>query len=305
MNRPLLDYLTRIRELEEMKYTTDCLARRLVQQGARLGKSRNIPIPHKVTEDNGKSKGMMIGGILGAITGGIYCILNLINTDGIFRTLWEIVKGTFVAFLFACLGLLLGVAIGRIKDKRIEKQRNIQNQVEALAQLTKDEARVKKELEIRNQLIDQSKRLVAQMRKMEDVLDKLYAIGVVHPKYHGLVPISMFCEYLETGMCTELEGHEGAYLIYEQQIRLDKILCKLDDINKNLNAIKQNQYLLYQSISEGNQLIEKVVTQNNDMIHRLGRLEQNSELIEFNTRANYLATQALGDMMVFQALVNN
>ena len=39
----------------------------------------------------------------------------------------------------------------------------------------------------------------------------------------------MFDEYLQSGRCYTLEGHEGAYNLYEEEKFKEIILTKLDD----------------------------------------------------------------------------
>lgn len=303
MNEPLLKYLTSIRQLEEAKYNADRLRLRLVNKSANLGHRRNIELPEKASVDKNKRKGMIVGATFGGIVFAVYFISELSAASGLFDILWAMIKGTFLGCLIVLLSLIIGILIGQIGDKKEEKRINVERKTDALAKIIKDDERVNAELKIREQLVAQANQISQLIRKIDDTLTKLYSLGIVHQKYHGLIPISMFCEYLETGMCTQLEGHEGAYLIYEQQSRLDKIIVKLDEINKNLKAIKETQYLLYQSVTQGNSLISRVLNQNDQMIQRLGRIEQNTELTEFNTRAQYIATQSLGDMMVFRELL--
>lgn len=89
------------------------------------------------------------------------------------------------------------------------------------------------------------------------VLSKFYDANILYPKYRSLVPVTMFYEYFSSGRCNQLEGHEGAYNLYENELRLNLILGKLDDIINRLDQIRDNQYMLVNAILECNRQAEK------------------------------------------------
>ncbi len=66
-------------------------------------------------------------------------------------------------------------------------------------------------------------------------------------------------EYFISGRFTELTGPDGAYNRYETEIRLDRIITKLDVIIHKLDAIKANQYMLFTALQEGNQLTKQLL----------------------------------------------
>lgn len=76
----------------------------------------------------------------------------------------------------------------------------------------------------------------------------LYSKNVVYAKYRNLVTIATLFEYIDSGRCFELEGPNGAYNLYEGELRSDIIISSLSSIISNLEAIRNNQYTLYQSI---------------------------------------------------------
>lgn len=86
-----------------------------------------------------------------------------------------------------------------------------------------------------------------------DVLNQYYSANIIYPKYRNLVAVSMFEEYIQSGRCSILEGHEGAYNLYESELRMNLILTKLDDIIDRLDQISENQYMLAQSLQKSRQ----------------------------------------------------
>ena len=99
-----------------------------------------------------------------------------------------------------------------------------------------------------------------QLAKFEEVknslqnsLTKLYSQNIVYAKYRNLVAIATICEYFDSGRCTELEGPNGAYNMYEGELRSNIIICSLSQIISDLGQIKNGQYALYEQISRSNE----------------------------------------------------
>jgi hypothetical protein len=86
------------------------------------------------------------------------------------------------------------------------------------------------------------------------VLSDLYALDIIFAKYRNLVAVSSIYEYLNSGRCDALEGHEGAYNIFESEIRQDMIIVQLDRAIASLEEIRNTQYMLYDAIQESNRL---------------------------------------------------
>lgn len=83
-------------------------------------------------------------------------------------------------------------------------------------------------------------------------LTKLYSQNIVYAKYRNIVAIATIYEYFDSGRCTELEGSNGAYNMYEGEIRSNIIIASLSQIISDLGQIKNNQYALYEQIHRSN-----------------------------------------------------
>ena len=86
------------------------------------------------------------------------------------------------------------------------------------------------------------------LSETQAVLDKLYSLDVIYPKYRTLPALTSIYEYLVTGRCEELSGAHGAYNLYEDEIRKDTVISQLNTVIENLEQIKQNQYMLYEQV---------------------------------------------------------
>lgn len=95
---------------------------------------------------------------------------------------------------------------------------------------------------------------------LQAALQQLYDINVIFPKYRNLVAISMIYEYLSSGRCDRLDGPDGAYNLYEIELRQNIIIGQLSSIVENLNQIRNNQFTLYNEIVSANQRVASVLS---------------------------------------------
>ena len=100
--------------------------------------------------------------------------------------------------------------------------------------------------------------LNAPLRETKSLLKKLYSEDIIFPKYRNMVAMCTMYEYFASGRCTELIGANGAYNLYESELRQNIIINQLENVNANLEQVKQNQYILYQGISETNQALREI-----------------------------------------------
>lgn len=89
-------------------------------------------------------------------------------------------------------------------------------------------------------------------------------------------------------MCTQLEGHEGAYNKYDTESRLDYIICQLDEVIRHLEDIKNNQYQLYAAIKESNRKYDKLIQNTQNVMNQLNGIQ--AQGAELNSRIAQLQT---------------
>ena len=140
-------------------------------------------------------------------------------------------------------------------------------------------------------ILQQEQQILSKsIMQTQNILNQYYNIGIIYPKYRELIAVSSFYEYLSSGRCSQLEGHEGAYNIFEMESRQDLILRKLDDIISRLDSIEQNQYMLYTAIQNSNR-------ETNMMLNELNRtansIETNSTITAYNSRITAQNTEFL------------
>ena len=88
------------------------------------------------------------------------------------------------------------------------------------------------------------------LKETKENLERVYSKNIIYPKYRNLPALTRIYEYYVTGRCEELSGPYGAYNLYEDEVRKDKVISQLNTIIANLEQIKQNQYKLYEQVCQ-------------------------------------------------------
>ena len=131
------------------------------------------------------------------------------------------------------------------------------------------------------------------------MLEQLYSADIVHPKYRGMAKICTIYDYIDTGRCYTLEGPDGAYNLFELELRSDRVIGelgnisnKLDTISNKLDIIAENQYTLFLALNEINSQLAKTNEAINEVCLAVSGLKKAvslnnyyAKLITFNTTA--------------------
>lgn len=133
----------------------------------------------------------------------------------------------------------------------------------------------------------------AEYQQTKEILKQYYSLGFIYPKYRGLVPISSLWEYLESGRCFTLLGPDGAYNLYESELRSNLILSKLDDILDRLDDLSAGQRALAAAITESNRKIS-------ELSRSLDRIEDNTAVSAYYNRVTAVNTDYMAWLAAFQ-----
>lgn len=71
---------------------------------------------------------------------------------------------------------------------------------------------------------------------LQQQLDQLYARNVIYPSNRNIIAVNALREYLAMGICDALEGPNGAYAQYMQDVRVNRICTSIDDMKRQLVA---------------------------------------------------------------------
>lgn len=103
----------------------------------------------------------------------------------------------------------------------------------------------------------------------------------------------MFYEYLISGRCSQLEGHEGAYNLYESEARMQVIITKLNDIIERLDKIENNQYSIAVAIKQSQQEINELSSVVQQQVVTLNNIESDTTVSNYYNRITAINTSYL------------
>lgn len=245
--------------------------------------------------------------------------------------------------LLGPLGLAAGYAIGRATSKKnsaydaameqyrqrlAENERKYQDALNQYQQRLIDEDQrfvsADRNIRIYNQCIDSQ---IASVQRLLDattaVLQKLYAVDIIYIKYRSLVPISRFCEYLDSKRRTELEGPNGMYELYETEVRSNQIVSGLHKISEDvarlgtqigylsyqMDQIRQNQCVLYEVLSHSNTLIENLCCEMKGIASRQEQhydtMEESASLAAYSAEITAQNTKILAEIAQYEHAKEN
>lgn len=141
--------------------------------------------------------------------------------------------------------------------------------------------------------------LNGKLHESEATVQQYYSADVVFPKYRNLPALTMIYEYLTTGRCSELTGPNGAYNLYESELRQNTIISQMSVIISKLDEIKYNQYILYETVVNIQRDTRTAVAEISAI---RGYTYALTELAALNTYYNGIAAQSASAMAYYQAL---
>ncbi|MGM9591442.1 MAG: hypothetical protein ACI3VK_01835 [Oscillospiraceae bacterium] len=272
----LKEYVRVLYELESSIFQQRNLIQKLEQQMASL--------PQEPKEPNEKGDGS--GSI--AI---VMILLEIVSWCVIFFTQigwgWKVLIGLFA--VSGISGVIAGVSGYNADDaRRYQARIDYQNQMQAYTASLPFANEMQKDLPV----------LKSKIKDSELLLRSAYEQNIIFPKYRNFVAVSSIYEYLSSGRCDTLEGPNGAYNIFEQESRLDRIIIRLDDVIANLGRIQNNQFMLYSAIQQSNRNTEslyqavqdaRISMENNaaNITNNLDKIQLNSKLTAYTSELTH------------------
>lgn len=348
----LRDYLEKVRLLESDIYTYD---RTISNLKAQIISDRKKPDPlpepvkpEKVTElvepekpknpDHSKSRKIFIFSALAFFGGAILGALMPI----------PVLSPLFI--IAATAGLYIGVPMGFIKRKKENRlfetdMETYRKEYQSFQNLRMERDQYQRYLRSYNQrcseiaeykqgiivdtVFNQSiKEKISDIEtdrtKTVDALAQLYDKDIIYRKYRAFIPVSMFCEYMDANRRSVLDGVNGMYDLYEEDLKakqiigslqsinetLDKIVYRLDGIAAQLSSVQRNQILIYQEVAKGNtiaaSMTSSILEQRsvlNSISHSVDvanssllKIKDSSEMTAFNSDATKNRVAALHEL---------
>lgn len=274
----LKEYLNIVVDMEKSIYMQNNLIAKMQNRANQLGKSHTYQEPKKPTV-----------GPVGWPILSIPCIMILV-------ALIFIKSIVGVTFILCGISMVIVMIYGILSAKK-EKKTYAFAYSEYEKIILEDQKRINKELSIKRIINSELNLLKNQNMRSRQYLQQIYAKNVIFPKYRSLIFVCSLYEYICSGLCSVLEGHDGAYYILEMNIRLDRIITQNDLILAKLDAIIHYQYMLYSVIQDSTRQITDILNSiNTEIKNNLQNLYTSTEKInarissveeELKTRITY------------------
>lgn len=291
----LIRYLEDVVELEKQVFlqqqTLDALDSKIRSLGIKKDFNEpqyvNTPTYNKPTYNKPKKllegEGENIGCITGLVAAGVFITIVLLSA--IFDVRFSGLNDWKLIILAAIITpIAAAIIIANRKKKQAQDDYNsmvAENEADYNSRLTKNNAdynrrmaeyrrnvsedaqRVNRELAEKRILEQERSALYQKHLQTKQVLQNYYDLDIIYGKYRNFVAVSSFVDYFKSGSCSTLgenTGGDGAYNKFDIEVKLDRIIDRLDDIIRNLDQIKSNQWCIYNAIQEGNSIARRLVS---------------------------------------------
>lgn len=114
----------------------------------------------------------------------------------------------------------------------------------------------------------------------ESAFQKFVSSGFLYRSYQSIVPICQFIQYLESGRCSELEGPNGCYNLFEAELRQNIIINKLDNIEQTLYRMEANQHVMMNTLASIDKTSKELCNVAIDMAKDVANIRGNVEAIK-------------------------
>ena len=95
------------------------------------------------------------------------------------------------------------------------------------------------------------------LKKAYQIETDLQTIMFVFPKYLDIVAVSKIYEYLVTGRCTQLTGTNGAYRLYETELRANRAPVDTDSLQA-IDDLAQREFTIYSMLSSVSNVLNEI-----------------------------------------------
>lgn len=273
--KQIINYLETVFELEKMCYEQNCILARLkkrirVLKNPQLNKKECNPCKPSLDlqfftdfEQDCDGEGYV----------GLMIILYIIILVFMSKNAFNDKELPFLSAIFPALGVLLAIWLALhfiyIIVQIVMHCNDVSNYKKKVNDIIRKNIDIEdenKRLKIScnnaaNKLQREGNQIYAGLQETQKILNNYFDLNIIYPKYRNMSCVAAMLEYFKSGRCDTLEGHEGAYNILENDIKFGKIISQFNIVIQKLDAIKDNQYMLYDAINECNRSVNNVSNQ--------------------------------------------
>ncbi|MBE6654367.1 MAG: hypothetical protein E7608_02770 [Ruminococcaceae bacterium] len=254
----------------------------------------------------------IIGLFLGAIIGGVSGCTSTSSFTG------SIDAGFGGLFGGGIGGGIIGALIGLICDATSQGNRDEKYQSEYDAEMKEynacveqDDARVRKELKIKQFLTSERDALANRKEQAEALLSEFYMRSGIDRRYRSLIPIAKMDEIISLNICLRLDGENGLYDRVRRELREDAFYTKIEEISSKLDVLISKSDRIYNELlnigDQCEQMISaeiksaQIAAQNNKL---LGEAVENTKIAAYNSGRIAVEERYQSMLMTFDNIKN-
>lgn len=299
--KDLEEYLGIVVDLEKNIYMQKQLIKSLWEKISSLGIPKHFAEPVQPAKPKVLSPFFYLLAAVGALAAAFVCCIPVAIFDSMVTlgiTDWVFIIAAGIIFLYLAIEIHSGNSSKTKKySKAIEKYEQDLEKYRSL--LRQDKKRLSQE-ERQKLILKENLEQMEQCNKNSiQTLADVYALDIIYEKYRTFPQVCSLYEYIRSGRCTSLReekgfGSGGAYNLLEQEALQKTIILQLNQILQQLDAIQENQYMLYSAIQENNRKMNEILAgishlsgrmhglNNQQVVSCLKQMERNSAITAYN-----------------------
>jgi len=362
MDKKFITCLDHIIDLEKTSIIQDKTLQSLQHEISNMGKSRtyqkpvkqNVYMPsvqYQIQSERFEFDFVSNGGnICAVICGIIGLFVGFATTDGfLFKILGAILTAGVGLLIGYVAGWVLGALIGIFSSSAASaKNEQARINAEKEAQRLYEEAQKKAEIQYKNEmakysnnLANDAQRVSAELKQKEilkqihqqlyqkhketqKLLTMFYDKADIYITYRNIIAMCHIAEYLKSGICTELTGPNGAFMVFKYEMYEKKKIEQLDTIISQLDQLHFDNQILNSSLRQINGRVSELIgvvgdvkrvqienaQRNEQMVRNLGsqinsyaaQISNQNAIIAYNTECAANELNQLKWLETFKAL---
>ena len=296
-DKDLQKYLAGVFAIELNVFVLNKTISHLTRQHNSLARHNKLNIPIR-----GEPKTSLFNCFIGAgIPSGIIVgLIGLITEWNRANNLIDYIASLIAAVIYAVEGLVVGglvvgfivfLILRAVENKRLDEE--FKERVERYdAEVKRQNARIAREKAQQKSLVNEISSLKSRLAQAKDSLACAYSYDILAPEYRNIYAVSSIHGYLAKGRthCLEFNeetGDQGAYNIFENERRLDRIITNTEDIIDRFDQVVQYQQELAVGLQEATRKVDSLCANVNTQLNKINgsvsNMEQCQNVIAYNT----------------------
>lgn len=295
--KELQTYLAGVFSIELNIYTLTRTIDELTKRHNSLARRNKLQVPVRRKPETSLFECVIVAGIAsGVVVGLIALIIEWGRAQGFFYYIASVIAALIYAVGgMAVGGVVFGLIAWLIRRRREEArlEEDFQKWVRKYdAEVKKQNERIANEKTKQAVLAREIDALKASLSQSRKALAKAYAYNVLDADYRNIYAVSSFHGYLVKGRThclqfNEQTGDQGAYNIYEQERRLDRIITNTEEILVRLDYVMEYQQDLAVGLREASHKIESLCGNVNAQLRKVtgsvANIERCQNVIAYNS----------------------